>query len=100
MTLAAPWFGPIPEIQGWDWLRICAMGLFGGTGHFLLIAAFRHAPASTLSPFLYVQLLWATLLGWLVFGHLPDAPTATGMAVIAASGLGLALIQRRESRRA
>jgi len=100
MTLAAPWFGPIPDIQGWDWLRICAMGLFGGTGHFLLIAAFRHAPASTLSPFLYVQLLWATLLGWLVFGHLPDAPTATGMAVIAASGLGLALIQRRESRRA
>jgi len=99
MTLATPWFGTIPSIQGWDWLRICAMGLFGGTGHFLLIAAFRHAPASTLSPFLYVQLLWATLLGWLVFGHLPDALAALGMTIIAASGLGLALIQRRESRR-
>lgn len=98
MTLAAPWFGPIPGIRGWDWLPIGALGLFGGTGHFLLIAAFRHAPASTLSPFLHVQLLWATLLGWLVFGHLPDTLAALGMTIIAASGLGLALAERRSKK--
>lgn len=98
MTLATPWFGPIPAISGRDWLLLCAMGLLGGSGHFLLIAAFRHAPASTLSPFLYVQLLWATLLGWLVFGHLPDAWAAAGMAIIAGSGLWLALAQRREQQ--
>ncbi|MDE2585015.1 MAG: DMT family transporter [Betaproteobacteria bacterium] len=98
MTLAAPWFGDIPAIHGWNWALIGAMGLFGGTGHFLLIAAFRHAPASTLSPFLYVQLLWATLLGWLVFGHLPDGLAAMGMGIIAVSGLWLALSQRRQTR--
>lgn len=95
MTLAAPlyWGGPLPDWR--EGLMIASLGLYGGTGHFLLISAFRHAPATTLSPFLYVQLIWATLLGWLVFGHWPDGATLLGMAVIAASSASLALTQRR-----
>lgn len=95
MTLAAPlyWSGPLPDWR--EGLMIASLGLYGGTGHFLLISAFRHAPATTLSPFLYVQLIWATLLGWLVFGHWPDGATLLGMAVIAASSASLALTQRR-----
>lgn len=100
MTLTIPWFGDVPSPNALQWVLICAMGLLGGTGHFLLIAAFRHAPASTLSPFLYMQLLWATLLGWIVFGHLPDGWATAGMGIIAASGLWLALAQRRESQKA
>ena len=69
-------------------LLIGSLGIYGGTGHFLLTRAFRLAPASTLSPFLYVQLIFATALGWLVFGQLPDGWALAGMAVIAASGLG------------
>jgi drug/metabolite transporter (DMT)-like permease len=94
MTLGAPlyWGGPLPGLA--DGLLIASLGIYGGTGHYLLIKAFRYAPATTLSPFLYVQLIWATLLGWLVFGHWPDAATLAGMAIIAASSLALALLPR------
>jgi drug/metabolite transporter (DMT)-like permease len=73
------------------------IGVLGGLGHFFLIRAHDYAPTSTLSPFMYVQLLTAVLLGWLVFGQLPDAVSAVGMATIAASGLLLILGHRRNS---
>jgi drug/metabolite transporter (DMT)-like permease len=44
-----------------------------------------------------VQLIWATLLGWLVFSHLPDLPAVIGMLIIGASGLMLALAERRKT---
>ena len=95
MSLALPWFwfefAPAPR----QWLMIASLGVYGGVGHFILIRAFRLAPASTLTPFGYTQLIWAGLLGWLVFGHLPDAMTTAGMAIIAASGLWLALAERQ-----
>lgn len=94
MSAALPWFwvdaSPAPQ----QWLLIASLGLYGGVGHFLLIRAFRLAPASTLTPFTYAQLVWAVLLGWLVFDNIPDAVTAAGMSVIAASGLWLALRER------
>jgi len=95
MTLAAPlyWGGPVPDWR--EALLIASLGIYGGTGHFLLISAFRHAAATTLSPLLYVQLIWATLLGWLVFGHWPDTMTLAGMAIIAASSISLALARQR-----
>jgi drug/metabolite transporter (DMT)-like permease len=73
------------------------IGVLGGLGHFFLIRAHDYAPTSTLSPFMYAQLLTAVLLGWLVFGQLPDAVSAVGMATIAASGLLLILGHRRNS---
>jgi drug/metabolite transporter (DMT)-like permease len=95
MTLGAPlyWGGPMPDL--WQGLLIASLGIYGGTGHFLLIRAFRYAPATVLSPFLYVQLIWASLLGGLVFDHWPDGLTFAGMAIIAAASLTLALTQRR-----
>jgi drug/metabolite transporter (DMT)-like permease len=98
MTLALPWYwsGPMPGPG--EALLIGSLGILGGTGHFLLTRAFRMAPASTLSPFLYVQLLWATVLGYVAFDHMPDAPALAGMLVIGASGLALALGERRVKR--
>jgi drug/metabolite transporter (DMT)-like permease len=97
MSLGLPWYwgGPWPEPM--QLAMICSLGLFGGTGHFLLISAFRQAPASVLSPALYAQLIWATLLGWLVFNHVPDAWAMGGMLVIAVSGLLLAAFERSTS---
>jgi drug/metabolite transporter (DMT)-like permease len=46
------------------------------------------------SPLLYVQLVWATLLGWQVFGQLPDPPAIVGMLIIGASGRSLAIGSR------
>ena len=100
MTMALPWIarGPLPTPT--DAVLIATLGLYGGLGHYLLIRAFRVTPASTLSPFSYSQLIWATLLGWLVFGNLPDAAAALGMAVIAASGLAVAVAGARIARTA
>ena len=100
MSAALPWFWAHASPEPLQWLLIASLGIYGGVGHFLLIRAFRLAPASTLTPFTYVQLVWAALLGWLVFGHVPDVLSATGMAVIAAAGLWLALGERRSAAQA
>ena len=77
---------------------IVAAGLFGTLGHFLFILAFRHAPASAITPFTYMQLVWATLVGFIAYRHFPDGYTIAGMAVIAGSGLVIALHERRRAR--
>lgn len=69
-----------------QWVVLVGLGLFGTGGHLLLILAFQLAPASTLMPFVYTQIASATLVGWWIFGHLPDAWGWLGMAIIALSG--------------
>ncbi len=64
-------------------------------GNFLLVMAFGLAPASRLAPFVYFQLIAATVLGWGVFGDLPDALAVAGLAVLVVSGFGSALIRQR-----
>jgi drug/metabolite transporter (DMT)-like permease len=66
---------------------MAAMGALGGLGHLILIRALTIAPASLLAPFAYTQIAWALLLGYLVFGDVPDAWMLAGGAVIVASGL-------------
>ena len=68
-------------------LGLAAIGTLGTIGHFFLIRAFQLVPAATLSPFLYVYLVWAAALGWLIFGDVPGLMTWVGAAVILASGL-------------
>lgn len=98
MTLFLPWYwaGPLPTAR--QAAMIAGLGILGGCGHFLLIRAFRHAPASTLSPFIYVQMVWAILLGALVFSHWPDAFSLLGSGVIVACGLYLGLSARYNGR--
>jgi drug/metabolite transporter (DMT)-like permease len=68
-----------------------AFGIFIGVastaGQWIVVLAFRYADASVLAPFSYTQLLWVSVLGFLVFGEVPDAYTITGAAFIVASGL-------------
>ena len=59
----------------------------GGFGHYLLIAAHRLTPAAVLSPFIYTEIVWVTILGFIVFGDLPTRWTITGAAIVIASGL-------------
>ena len=93
--LAMPWFIEDRAPSLFEAMLVASLGLFGGLGHFLFTAAFRHAPASLLAPLNYLQLLWAGLLGYLVFGHVPDAVSLLGMAVIAGSGVLVALKTKR-----
>ena len=92
--LALGWQTP----QGWDWALFVGLGASGALGHFLLIGAFKHAPASTLAPFSYVQIVWSTMMGYLVFSNVPDLMTFVGAAIIIASGVYLVLRERQLGR--
>jgi drug/metabolite transporter (DMT)-like permease len=73
---------------------LVAIGVLGAIGHWFLILAHRHAPAASLAPFVYFQLIWMTTLGYLVFGDLPHGLTLVGAAIIIASGLYILYRQR------
>jgi drug/metabolite transporter (DMT)-like permease len=66
-------------------LIVC--GLIGGVGQLFLTEAIRVAPVGVVAPFDYSQLIWATILGYLVWGELPHAATLAGALVVAASGI-------------
>ena len=81
-----PTLGQVPLIM--------AIGLLGGFGHFLLIRAVTQASPSALAPFIYVQLIWSTLLAFIAFGEFPNSGSLLGMLVIVSAGL-LAIDWRR-----
>jgi drug/metabolite transporter (DMT)-like permease len=82
----------------WLWACLCFMGLAATVGHFFLILAYQRAPAATLTPYLYTQIAFAALGGWLVFSHVPDGWALMGMAMIAVCGACGAWLTVRESR--
>ncbi len=89
VSVAVPFFWVTPEI--YDLPRFLFLGFAGAFGHFMLIKAMELEDASFLSPLGYVQLLWVTLLGYLVFDHLPGTQGFVGMAVIVGAGLYVAI---------
>jgi len=93
--LAMPWFIEDRAPSLIEAAMFASLGLFGGIGHFMFTAAFRYAPASLLAPLNYLQLLWAGLLGWVVFGHIPDALSLLGMTIVAVCGVMVAVWTRR-----
>jgi drug/metabolite transporter (DMT)-like permease len=77
-----------------------AIGGFGSLGHYLLIIAHRIAPAAVLAPFIYSQLVWTTILGYLIFADVPNRWTLAGASIVVASGLYLLYRERVRGRRA
>jgi drug/metabolite transporter (DMT)-like permease len=78
-----------------DGLLFGCLGLLGGFGHYLVIRAFQLGPAAVIAPLGYVELLGTVVLGYLVFGNFPDAWMWIGAGVIIASGIYIALRERR-----
>jgi drug/metabolite transporter (DMT)-like permease len=82
----AGWQSP----AGWlEWTILCLLGVLGGLGHYLLALAHRYAPATVIAPFLYQQVIYMALFGYLVFGDVPGAGVWIGAAIVIASGLYL-----------
>ncbi|MBZ8134575.1 DMT family transporter [Afifella sp. IM 167] len=77
---------------------ILTTGVFGTAAHLLFVAAYKRAPASVLAPFGYVEIVSAVLLGFILFGELPDAPKWFGMAVIVGSGIYIFWREQRTAR--
>ncbi len=83
----------VTSTQGWAPISLASMallflnGLLNASAHFLIIDALRLGDASLVSPFRYSGLLWAIILGLLIWGDFPDAWTLVGAAVLVASGI-------------
>jgi len=87
------------QLDSWAlWGGLVLMGLMGSIGHFMLILAYGRAPAATLTPYLYAQIGFAMLGGWLVFSHMPDRWSLAGIVMIAVCGAAGAWLTMREGR--
>ena len=93
-TGAIPFYWVTPDAPAWTLMVV--LGLLGVIGHFSLIKSFEVAPAATVIPYTYTNLIWATVVGFVLFGDLPDLGTVIGAGVIVGSGL---YIFHRERRR-
>jgi drug/metabolite transporter (DMT)-like permease len=80
-SLPFGWVMPSPGVLG----LLVAAGLIGGTGQLLLTEAIRRAPVAVVAPFDYTQLVWAGLIGFLVWGETPAMLTLIGAMVVATS---------------
>jgi drug/metabolite transporter (DMT)-like permease len=88
----AAWEAP----SGWlEWTVACLLGVLGGVGHYLLALAHRYAPSSVIAPFLYQQVIYMALFGYLVFGDVPGAGVWIGAPIVIASGLYLFAREQR-----
>jgi drug/metabolite transporter (DMT)-like permease len=88
----AAWEAP----SGWlEWTVACLLGVLGGIGHYLLALAHRYAPSSVIAPFLYQQVIYMALIGYLVFGDVPGPGVWIGAPIVIASGLYLFAQERR-----
>lgn len=82
-----------PDATTWAVMALC--GLCGGLGHYAIALAHRYATAAVLGPFLYQQIVYMTLWGWLLFGQVPDGWVVGGALVVIASGLYMLWVQMR-----
>ena len=76
----------VPEIDGWTATMIASSAFASMGGNLLLIVAFGLAQSTRLAPFVYFQIVAAAVLGWAVFGTLPDMLALAGMGLLIASG--------------
>lgn len=85
LSAVVPFVWQTPDWHELGWAL--ASGIFSTVGHVFVVLAFRQAPASTLAPFTYIQLLFAGMAAYAVFGDVPEPSTIAGLLVIAGSGL-------------
>lgn len=72
---------------GWGWTALIMIGFFGFLGHSLITIGYRFAEASILAPVIYVQIIYVTVISWMVFGQPPDRWTILGTTIIVSSGV-------------
>ena len=89
------WEGYFPSTM--DLGLIALLGIIINAAPYLFAVAYRYAPASLIAPANWVHVVWAALLSWLFFDHLPDQWTVLGMVVIVAAGVGITIKTHREN---
>ncbi len=97
--------GPVADLQlvmpqGWQWLWLFGVGFWAAVAHLFMTNALRLAPASTLAPLHYSEIVVAVILGLVIFDDLPNALAFSGIAVIVGSGLYIIHRERVHARMA
>ena len=82
-TIVLGWRLPGPA----DFGLLVLTGILGGVGQILLTQGYRYADTSLLAPFEYTTMLWALVIGWFIFGQLPQAAVIVGGLIVAAAGV-------------
>jgi len=94
VTLPFAWYTPTwPELA-----MLISLGVLGGLAHIFLTESYRYAPASVIAPFDYSSLLWAVLLGYWMFGELPQTLVYVGSAIVVCAGLFVIFRERQLER--
>lgn len=92
-ALLLPFFWQTPNAT--EWVVLILIGIVSGGAQLMMTLGYRYAPAAIVAPFDYIALVWAALLGFVIWGEIPTAWTVSGAAIVIASGL---YILRRETR--
>jgi drug/metabolite transporter (DMT)-like permease len=80
------------SLTDWGWFALS--GLMVGGAHFLMIETFRFGEAALVAPFRYSGVIWAALLGYFVWGDIPDSGTVIGISIVVAAGIYILHRQR------
>ena len=95
LTLGLPFATDLDRLFAVGVAPLVLLGVLAGLGHWCMTQAYLSAPASLLTPFTYLQIVWATAFGYLMFDQHPDRLSAVGMAIVVASGVCLAAWEGR-----
>ncbi len=98
LTLGLPLTTNLTQLMAVGIVPLVLLGVLAGLGHWCMTHAYLQAPASLLTPFTYLQIVWATAFGYVMFDQHPDRLSALGMAIVVASGVSLAWWERRRMR--
>ncbi len=94
-TIPFGWVVP----TGRELVLLVGAGIIGGAGQILLTSSYRFADAGVLAPFTYVSMLWAVLIGFVVFDEVPTVPMLSGAVLIIAAGVAIWLRERKLGQR-
>lgn len=95
MAVGSPNFAVSLPVSAFAWLLLLILGSLAAYSHLIIVTAFQKVPASVLAPFQYLEIVSATILGYVVFNDLPTASKFVGIAIIILSGLFIVWHERR-----
>ena len=85
-------------VSAHDWSLLLSIGVLGTVAHLLMTWSLRYAPSATLAPMQYLEIPFATILGFIIFGDLPNPVAAVGISITMAAGLYVVLRERANAR--
>ena len=95
--ITLPWIWETPTLS--ELALLAGLGVVGGSGQFLVFESFRMAPAAAVAPFEYTNLVWAFILGYVIWHDVPGPMVFAGAGLIVLNGIGLILAESRAERR-